>query len=77
MACGTPVVSTDCRTGPVEILEGGRWGRLVPVGGIDALAAAIEETMSSSRRPDVARRARDFDESTAVDNYLRILGCGT
>lgn len=77
MACGTPVVSTDCRTGPVEILEGGRWGRLVPVGGIDALAAAIEETISGGWRPDVARRARDFDESTAVDNYLRILGCGT
>ena len=32
MASGTPVVSTDCRSGPMEILEGGKWGRLVPVG---------------------------------------------
>ena len=42
MACGTPVVSTDAPFGPAEILEGGRWGRLTPVG--DALSANITET---------------------------------
>ena len=41
MACGTPVVSTDCDHGPREILEGGKWGRLVPVGDAEAMAEAI------------------------------------
>ena len=45
MACGTPVVSTDCPHGPREVLEDGRWGRLVPVGAVGALAAAILETL--------------------------------
>lgn len=36
LACGTPVVSTDCPYGPAEILERGRYGELVPVGDADA-----------------------------------------
>jgi glycosyltransferase involved in cell wall biosynthesis len=57
MVCGTPVVSTDCPSGPAEILEGGRWGRLVPVGDVDALATAMIETLNSKEHPDVAARA--------------------
>ena len=76
MACGVPVVSTDCLSGPHEILEGGRWGRLVPVGDADALAQAMADTLDlpSAERPNVRQRADDFDQDRAVDAYLRILG---
>lgn len=48
LACGTPIVSTDCPSGPREILDGGRLGELVPVNDIPALAAAIERSLSGS-----------------------------
>ena len=47
MACGCPVVSTNCRFGPDEILEGGRWGELVPIGNPEALASAIGRTLDN------------------------------
>ncbi len=73
MACGTPVVSTDCPSGPAEILEGGRWGRLAPVGDAEALAEAMLATLAETQHPDVAHRARDFGVDRAVDGYLRVL----
>lgn len=74
MACGTPVVSTDCPSGPSEILAGGVWGRLVPVGDVEAVARAIEATLTSKTNPDVASRALDFGVEHAVDRYLAVLG---
>ena len=41
MACGTPVISSDCHSGPAEILGGGRYGRLVPPGNINALRESL------------------------------------
>lgn len=73
MACGVPVVSTNCPSGPSEILENGRWGRLVPVGDVEALAAAMLATMTEMQHPDVACRARDFGVDRAVDEYLRVM----
>ena len=76
MVCGAPVVSTNCLSGPDEILEGGRWGRLVPEGDVDALARAMAATldMPPADRPDVRLRAADFEQDRAVDAYLRLLG---
>ena len=53
LACGTPVVSTDCPYGPREILEGGRHGRLVPIGDHAALAEAMGKTLTDppTRQP--------------------------
>ena len=73
MACGTPVVSTDSPSGPAEILGKGRWGRLVPVGDVKALAEAMMATLDESSYPDVARRAQDFIVEKAVEGYLRAL----
>lgn len=76
MACGAPVVSTDCPSGPYEILEGGLWGKLVPVGDTNALANAIDSilTMPRSLLPNVRERSNVFETDKAVDAYLRILG---
>jgi len=77
MACGTPVVSTDCPSGPAEILEGGRWGQLVPVGDEKALASAILNCLkmgSQDQGSEVSAHAqRKFGLGTAVEKYLRAL----
>lgn len=74
MACGCPVVSTDCPSGPDEILAGGRYGRLVPVGDDAALADAIAETLDATiDREGLRARAREFDVDRAVECYLDVL----
>lgn len=74
MACGTPVVSTDCPSGPSEILEGGKWGELVEVGDDATLSEAMYRTLSNTNRPDVLKRAADFSLDRATDRYLSALG---
>lgn len=74
MACGTPVVATDCPSGPREILEDGKWGRLVPVGNAEALAEAIVETLRQPPQLNPAARAADFSVEKAVEAYLDVLG---
>jgi len=71
---GTLVVATDCPSGPAEILEGGRWGRLVPVGDVERLAKAIKGTLFSSSRSmayDVEKSAID----RIVCQYVEVLDC--
>lgn len=76
MACGAPVVSTNCLSGPDEILEGGRWGQLVPVGDVSGLSEAMSSSldMLPEDRPNVRLRAADFEQKVAVDAYLHLLG---
>jgi len=74
LACGLPVVSTDCPYGPAEILADGRYGRLSPVGDADALARAILEALDSPHDPDaLKRRAAEFALEGVAENYLRLL----
>jgi glycosyltransferase involved in cell wall biosynthesis len=75
LACGTPVVSTNCPYGPFEILQGGRFGALTPVGDAQALAKAIADALIDA--PDRrALRARGFDYTAqrAADRFLEIAG---
>ena len=76
LACGTPVVSTDTPYGPREILEDGKWGRLVPIGDSPALGRALVETLlGGCPDADALRlRAADFSGQRAVDAYLRVFG---
>ncbi len=74
LSFGVPVVSTDCPAGPAEILENGRWGRLVPVGDCTALAQAMAQALSQPvDRDALKRRAADFAPEIAAKRYLDIL----
>ncbi len=73
MACGTPVVSTDCPSGPMEILECGKWGKLVPVGDVEEMTKAIIDTLGETEHPNVKERASNFNVDRAVDGYLELL----
>jgi len=78
MAAGTSVVSTDCDSGPAEILSDGKYGRLVPVGDVDALADAILATLSNPTDPELLRqRAGAFSVERIVDQYVEVLNSVT
>jgi len=72
MACDCPVVSTNCPSGPAEILEDGKWGRLVTVGDYGGLGKAILSTINSPRK-NVRERAAFFSLERSVNEYLRVL----
>ena len=71
--CEVPVVATDCLSGPREILEGGRYGALVPVGDEEALAAAIETALAGELSPPPAESWEPYEQETVVRRYLEVL----
>ena len=77
MAFGTPVVSTDCETGPKEILEGGRLGGLVPVGDASRMASAIVQALDQPKQREAQESVfARFGISQATTGYLELAGLG-
>ena len=71
LECGVPVVSTDCPSGPAEILENGRYGRLVPVDDVVALATAMSASLAELHdREKLMKRATAFSVRNISDQYL-------
>jgi len=78
LSVGIPVVSTDCPSGPREILEGGKWGKLVPVGDHEKLAEAILKTIESPpERESLKKRGRNFSIDEIGGKWLKVLGSVT
>jgi glycosyltransferase involved in cell wall biosynthesis len=73
LSAGTRVVSTDCPSGPREILQEGRLGALVPVGDHVALAAAILDALARPAGAIPLDALAPFTREAAVDHYLRVI----
>lgn len=74
MAVGLPIVSTNCPSGPAEILDHGRYGNLVPVGDSSAMAKAILAVLDGQTSPIEPTWLNQFSLQTAVEKYLNLFG---
>ena len=76
LACGTQIVATNCPGGSAEILEGGKYGQLVPVDNPAALAQALLRSLNGTFRVDpemLKARAEDFTVEKAAKQYMDTL----
>lgn len=74
LACGCPIVATDCPSGPREILADGTYGPLIPVGDASGLADAVRETLAHPVPAEKLRgRADDFSPDAVFDDYERFI----
>lgn len=73
MACGAPVVSTNCPGGSAEILDGGCFGHLVPIEDARALAGAIEASLLGDKRRPSSKWLDQFKVEPVIRQYLNII----
>ena len=75
---GVPIVSTDCDSGPREILENGKYGTLVPVGDTDALSSSIYDSLFAHHDKNVLiARSKDFSIDKISQQYLNLFNSVT
>lgn len=73
LTLGTPVVSTDCPSGPAEILANGAYGEMVPMNTPAALAEAIERVFAGARKAIPAEALARFDADAITERYLSLM----
>ncbi len=73
LACGCPVVSTNCLSGPSEILNDGQYGHLVPVGDVDGIARAIELILEGDSRKPPESWMEQYKVDTVLQQYKKVL----
>jgi len=76
-ACGCPVVSTNCPSGPAEILENGKYSILIPVGVVEKMTKNIINILINKEHREklsnkALKRAGEFFVEKAVDKYLQV-----
>ena len=71
--CGRPIVATDCPSGPREILAGGQYGALVPVGDVDALSRAIEAGLAGETPPPTEESWHPYSLEAVANQYIGLL----
>lgn len=75
MACGTEIISTDCPSGPREILENGAWGTLIPVGDEDALVESLNQSLRRQAPKLSPQSFSQYEFSYSVKQYDYLLEC--
>ncbi len=79
LALGPRIVSTNCESGPEEILMGGKLGTLVPVDDVHQMAKAIEGSLFSNQQTNEKAVLEQYEPGWAADEYLKIIegaSCG-
>lgn len=71
--CGTPVIATDCHSGPREILEDGKYGQLVPVRNTPMLAKSIETYLTRPPLPPSQECCIPYMVDSVVNQYIKAL----
>lgn len=74
IACGCNIVSTECKSGPKEILDNGRYGILTPINNREKLAEAIKKSLYAEKNiDDKLKKAKEFTIEKSIKSYLKIL----
>jgi glycosyltransferase involved in cell wall biosynthesis len=75
LACGTPIVSTDCPSGPGEILQDGTWGELIPTRNSSKIADSVLRVLQVNGKfnRNGEKRAEDFRPAKIRNNYARVI----
>jgi glycosyltransferase involved in cell wall biosynthesis len=75
LSLGVPVIATDCPSGPHEILDGGRFGKLVPVEDPEALCSTLLHTLENPTTPDISLRdwLQQFTLEQSVSAHLKLI----